>query len=284
MHTVWKGAISFGLVHVPIKMHAATEDRDIHFRQLHKDCGMPIKYEKTCPHCDKPVAAEEIVKGFEYEKDRYVVVKEEDLEAIQPDSAKVIKILDFVDLVEIDPIYFIKPYYLSPDMTGGGAYTLLLEAIKQTGKIGIATINIRNKTNLAAIRVVENCLCLETMNFPDEIRAISQVPNLPKVTQVNDRELDMAKMLVQQLSEPFDASKYTNEYRAALLDLIERKAAGEQSDIVTAPAAAGQSKVIDLMEALQASLQAVQAHVDPGPSTKKPKKKSTTAKKAKGTA
>lgn len=275
MHTVWKGAISFGLVHVPVKMHTATEDRDIHFRQLHKECGMPIKYEKTCPHCSKEVGSDDIVKGFEYEKDKYVIVKHEEMEALKPEAARTIKILDFVDLTEIDPIYFVKPYYLSPDMAGAGAYRLLLEAIEQTGKIGIAKINIRDKSSLAAIRVLDNCLCLETMNFPDEIREISQVPNLPQNTVVNDKELEMAKMLVEQLSEPFDAAKYTDEYRAALIDLIENKVAGENPDVVRAPVTAGPSKVIDLMAALQASLQAVQTPAD---QKDQPKKRRTTKK------
>lgn len=272
MHTVWKGAISFGLVHVPVKMHAATEDKDIHFRQLHKECNMPIGYEKKCSHCNKEVKAEDIVKGFEYEKDKFVIVKDEELEALKPESARVIKILDFVDLAHIDPIYFVKPYYLSPDMSGSSAYSLLVEAIKQTGKIGIAKINIRSKSNLAAIRVVENCLCLETMHFPDEIRAINQVPNISQQIEVNDKELQMAITLVEQLSEEFDASKYTDEYRIALSELIEQKVAGESIDIVNAPAAT-KTNVIDLMSALQASLDATK------PQPPAPKKKRTTKKK-----
>jgi len=273
MHTVWKGAISFGLVHVPVKMHAATEDKDIHFRQLHKECSMPIGYEKRCPHCDKEVKAEDIVKGYEYEKNKYVIIKEDELEAIKPESARTIKILDFVDLADIDPIYYEKPYYLSPDMAGAGAYTLLMEAIKQTGKIGIAKINIRSKSNLAAIRVVDNCLCLETMHFPDEIRAINQVPNLPQSTDVNEKELEMAKTLVEHLSEKFEPTKYTDDYRIALYELIEQKIAGESLDIVDAPAAAAKTNVIDLMAALKASIEAAKP---PAPTKRKrPAKKST---------
>lgn len=271
MHTVWKGAISFGLVHVPVKMHSATEDKDIHFRQLHKECGMPISYEKKCAHCSKEIRSEDIVKGFEYEKDKFVIVKEEELAAIQPESARLIKILDFVDLTDIDPIYYEKPYYLSPDMAGASVYSLLVEAIKQTGKIGIAKISIRSKSSLAAIRVVDNCLCLETMHFPDEIRAISQVPNLPQQTDVTDKELDMAKTLIEQLSEKFDATKYTDEYRIALTELIEQKIAGESVDIVNAPVAT-KSNVIDLMAALQASIEATK------PQTAAPKKKRKTKK------
>ncbi|MFC6334675.1 Ku protein [Paenibacillus septentrionalis] len=272
MHTVWKGAISFGLVHVPVKMHAATEDKDIHFRQLHKECKMPISYEKKCPHCDKEVKAEDIVKGFEYEKDKFVIVNQEELEAIKPESARTIKILDFVDLKEIDPIYFEKPYYLSPDMAGSDAYSLLMEAIKQTGKIGIAKINIRSKSSLAAIRVVDNCLCLETMHFPDEIRAINQVPNLPQQTSVSDKELEMAKMLVEQLSEEFDPTKYTDDYRIALYELIESKITGESVDIVSTPAAA-KTNVIDLMAALKASIEATKPEPPAAPKRKRRTKK-----------
>ncbi|CAM3945885.1 Ku protein [Paenibacillus alkaliterrae] len=270
MHTVWKGAISFGLVHVPVKMFTATEDKDIHFRSLHKECGMPISYAKTCRHCDKEIGPDEIVKGFEYEKDKYVIVKEEELEKIKPESAKTIQILDFVDLSEIDPLYFQKAYYLSPDMAGAGAYSLLLEAIKQTGKIGIAKISIRSKSSLAAIRVVDNCLCLETMHFPDEIRSISQIPNLPEQTAVNEKELSMAKTLVEQLSEKFQTEKYTDDYRLALLEMIEQKIAGESVDIVSTPAE-GRSNVIDLMAALQASLEAIKTP----PAAAKRKRKST---------
>lgn len=277
MHTVWKGAISFGLVHVPVKMHSATEDKDIHFRSLHKDCGMPISYAKTCRHCDKEIGPDEIVKGFEYEKDKYVIVKEEDLDKIKPESAKTIKILDFVDLPEIDPVYFQKAYYLSPDMTGAGAYNLLLEAIKQTGKIGIAKISIRSNSSLAAIRVVGNCLCLETMYFPDEIRSISQVPNLPEQPNVTEKELSMAKMLVEQLSEKFQPEKYTDDYRIALIELIEQKIAGESIDIVAPPAAA-RANVIDLMAALQASLEATKT---PSANAAPKRKRSSASKKAK---
>jgi DNA end-binding protein Ku len=255
MQTVWKGAISFGLVHVPVKMFTATEDKDIHFRQLHKGCGTPISYAKSCRLCNKEVTPEDIVKGFEYEKDTYAIIKDEEIEAIQPDAIKTIQILDFVDLPEIDPIYYEKPYYLTPDMAGAGAYNLLLEAIKQTNKIGIAKISIRSKSSLAAIRVVDNCICLETMHFPDEIRSLSQVPNLPTQTTVNEKELTMAKMLVEQLSAPFDAAKYTDDYRIALQQLVQDKIAGKSPDIINAPAVE-RTNVIDLMAALQASLEA----------------------------
>jgi DNA end-binding protein Ku len=278
MHTVWKGAISFGLVHVPVKMFTATEDKDIRFRTIHKACGTPISQTRRCSHCDQEVAPEELAKGFEYERGKFVLFTDEEIDALKPDSARVIQILDFVDLHEIDPIYFVKPYYLSPDMAGGSAYSLLVEAIKQTGKIGIANISIRSKSSLAAIRVVDNCLCLETMHFPDEIRPISNVPNLPEAVEVNDKELQVAKLLIEQLSEPFAPDKYTDDYRAALLDAIEHKISGESLDIVAAPSDTG-SNVIDLMAALQASLEAVKIPTDSGKADKPAKEAAKSAAK-----
>ncbi|QMV43248.1 non-homologous end joining protein Ku [Cohnella cholangitidis] len=256
MHTVWKGAISFGLVHVPVKMFTATEDKDVHLRLIHKECGTPIANVRTCPHCEKEVQREEISKGYEYEKGRFVLFDSDELDAIKPENTRTIQILDFVDLTEIDPLYYQKAYYLSPDQAGSGAYNLLLEAMRQSGKIGIAKIAIRSKSSLAAIRAVDNCICMETMHYPDEIRSLQLVPNLPEQTTVNERELSMAKMLIEQLSTPFDPAKYTDDYRIGLQEAIQRKISGEGPDIVTAPAAE-RTNVIDLMAALQASLEAV---------------------------
>lgn len=258
MHTVWKGAISFGLVHVPVKMFTATEDKDIHLRYIHKPCGTPIAYTRSCPHCQREAEWEEITRGYEYEKGRFVLFEADELDAIKPENTRTIQILDFVDLTEIDPIYFQKAYYLSPDQAGAGAYNLLLEAMRQSGKIGIAKIAIRSKSSLAAIRAVENCICMETMFYPDEIRSLQLVPNLPAQTAVNERELNMAKMLIDQLSAAFDPEKYTDDYRIALQEAIQRKIAGKGVDVVTAPAAE-RTNVIDLMAALQASLEAVKA-------------------------
>jgi len=275
MHTVWKGAISFGLVHVPVKMFTATEDKDVRFRSIHKECGTPINHVRTCPHCDREVQLEEISKGFEYEKGKFVLFSEEEIDALKPESARVIQILDFVDLTDIDPLYYQKAYYLSPDMSGSSAYSLLVEAIRQTGKIGIAKVSIRSKSSLAAIRVVDNCLCMETMHYPDEIRSLSQVPNLPEAVQVSDKELQMAKMLIEQLSEKFQPEKYTDDYRIAMLEAIQSKVSGEGIDVVSAPAE-GRTNVIDLMAALQASLEAAKTTSTP------PKgKRKTASRKAK---
>ncbi|PNQ84561.1 non-homologous end joining protein Ku [Paenibacillus polymyxa] len=267
MHTVWKGAISFGLVHVPVKMFSATEDKDISMRYIHKECGSPLSYVRKCPVCDKEVEWEEIGKGYEYEKGKFVMFDKEELEQVSGQADKNIVILDFVDLQEIDPIYFQKTYYLSPDQAGSNAYKLLMNAMKDTGKIGIAQISIRSKSSLAAIRVLDECLAVETMFYPDEIRPIAQVPNLPGQEEVKEKELTMAKMLIEQLSTPFDAAKYTDQYRERLLDLIQQKVAGEEVRIApTQP----QTNVVDLMAALQASIEAVKPVVtDPGPAAKK---------------
>lgn len=268
MHTVWKGAISFGLVHVPVKMFSATEDKDISLRYIHKECGSPLSYVRKCPVCDKEVAWEEIGKGYEYEKGKFVLFDKEELDQLTEEGSKNITILDFVDLTEIDPIYFQKTYYLSPDQSGSNAYRLLMEAMRQTGKIGIAKISIRSKSSLAAIRVLEDCLAIETIFYPDEVRPISQVPGLPEAgIVVNDKELDMAKLLISQLSTPFEPAKYTDDYRQRMLDLISHKIAGEEFHVAPTKQ---ENNVIDLMAALQASIQAVQ-HIpsDPGPSLSK---------------
>ncbi|KLU53246.1 Ku protein [Paenibacillus sp. VT-400] len=271
MHTVWKGAISFGLVHVPVKMFSATEDKDISMRYIHKVCGSPLAYVRQCPSCEVDVKWEEITKGYEYEKGKFVLFEKDELEALNDSTSKTITILDFVDLTEIDPIYFQKTYYLSPDQAGGNAYQLLMNAMRDTGKIGIAKISIRSKSSLAAIRVLEDCLSMETIFYPDEIRPVSQVPNLPEVQNVNEKELTMAKLLIDQLSTPFEPGKYTDDYRSKLLDLIQHKVAGEEIKIAPAKP---EANVMDLMAALQASIEAVKPiPADPGTTTAKPKKR-----------
>ncbi|WP_261302673.1 Ku protein [Paenibacillus andongensis] len=253
MHTVWKGAISFGLVHVPVKMFSATEDKDISMRYIHKTCITPLSYVRKCQTCEKEVEWEEISKGYEYEPGRFVIFEKDELENISGEANKEIKILDFVNLTDIDPVYFQKTYYLGPGDTGSGAYHLLLDSMRQTGKIGIAKVSIRSKSSLAAIRVIENCLAMETIFYPDEIRPISQVPGLPEKVTVNEREMEMAKMLISQLSTPFEPEKYKDEYRGRLLEAIEHKVAGEE---VQAAPSLQKTSVIDLMAALQASLDA----------------------------
>lgn len=254
MHTMWKGSISFGLVNIPVKMFSATEDKDIRFRYLHKDCGTPVKYVKMCPTCDREVEAADIVKGYEYEKGRFVVIHEEDIESIMPETRKSIEILDFVNLEQIDPIYFDKTYFLSPNETGDKAYTLLREAMNRTGKIAIAKITIRSKESLAAVRLYKNAIVMETIFYPDEVRSVEHVPGLPGQVELNESEMNMAVQLIENLATDFAPEKYTDDYRAKLTELIHAKIEG--AEIQEAPEAPRLGKVVDLMAALQASLEA----------------------------
>ncbi|RNB88043.1 Ku protein [Brevibacillus nitrificans] len=253
MHTVWKGSISFGLVNIPVRMFTATEERDIRFRQLHKDCNTPIKYAKMCPHCEREIEPSEIVRGYEYEKGHFVIIDDADLEAITPETRRAIEILDFVDLTEIDPIYFDKSYFLSPQETGDKAYALLRAAMEQTGKIAIAQVTMRNRQSLAVIRLYEHCIMLETIYYPDEVRPVHQVPALPDTgIALAENELKMATELINNMSVPFDPSKYTDEYRSELQAMIEKKLEGQE--IATSPAVP-RTNVIDLMQALKESLE-----------------------------
>ncbi|HBI04896.1 MAG TPA: Ku protein [Paenibacillaceae bacterium] len=264
MNTMWKGSISFGMVNIPVKMFAATEEKDIRFRMLHKEYHVPIKYKKTCEQCEGEVTPQDIVKGYEYEPDHYVIVEENEIENITPKTRKTIEIVDFVDLKEIDPIYFDKSYYLSPHETGDKAYALLRSAMENTGKIGIAKITIRSKQNLACVRVYGNSIVLETLYYPDEVRGQAMVPGLLGDLELSEKELTMAQQLIEQLTTSFDPSRYKDEYREQLEDLIRKKMEGET---VGVNVAAPQAKVVDLMEALKASLDAA----------KKDKKQTTAA-------
>lgn len=254
MHTMWKGAISFGLVNIPIKMFTATEEKDIRFRFLHKECNTPLKYQKTCPTCRREVNESEIVRGYEYEIGHFIIMTDNDISALQSEvDNKTIEILDFVNLPEIDPIYFDKSYYLAPQETGNKAYTLLLRAMQDTGKIAVAKMTIRNKQTLAALRVYQNVLVMETIFYPDEVRATSLIPGLAEKADVVAKELDIATRLIETLTAPFNPEKYHDEYRAALRELIDKKIEGKEIEV--APEAPHKN-VIDLMEALQASLNA----------------------------
>ncbi len=256
MRTIWKGAISFGLVNVPVKLYTATETNDIKFNFLHAKCRTPIKYEKRCPVCDVVVPAEEIVRGYEYEKGRYIILNEADFAEIEIEQTRSVDIIDFVDLTEIDPIYFAKAYFLVPGDGGQKAYALLRQAMQDSGKIGIAKVVIRSKQHLAAVRVYKNCLAMETMYFPAEIRSPAALPELEHEVKLSEHELRMAVELIENLAAEFDPGKYSDDHRQALLDIIEAKIAGKEVEGVEARPEAG--KVIDLMEALRASINLAQ--------------------------
>ncbi|MEH7441502.1 Ku protein [Bacillus sp. JJ1122] len=274
MHTIWKGSISFGLVNIPIKLHAATEDKDVKLRTLHKECNSPIKYEKVCPVCDKEVKNEDIVKAYEYTKGKFVVLDDEDLEALKKENEdKAVEIIDFVKMSEIDPIYYQRSYFMSPNESGGKAYSLLRKALEESKKVGIAKIMIRAKEQLAVIRVYDNTLVMETIHFPDEVRKTVDVPNVPSEDKVTEKELDTAIMLIDQLTTEFDPDKYHDDYRTALLELIEAKRTGKE--LVTPTEKEPVSNVTDLMAALQASIDRTK------PEKKEPVKKKKAAAKPK---
>ena len=251
MQTIWKGAVSFGLVNVPVKMFAATQDNDIRMRMLHKDYKVPIRYSRTCPKCEKEVSWNEIVKGYEYEEGHFVTFDKDELEELASKSSREIKISDFVELKEIDPIYYQKTYYLAPEETGKHAYRLLVRALEDSKKIGIANVTIRNKSSLAAVRVIDGVLSMSTMFYAEEIRPKEQLPNLPENEKIDKRELDMAKMLIEQLTTEFEPDKYEDEYRDRLMEAIEDKVEGKE---VTVAPEEKVTNVLDRMDALQASL------------------------------
>jgi len=254
MRALWRGSISFGLVNVPVKMYAATERKNLSFRQIHRECGTPIRYEKVCPFCNRKVEDEEIARGYEYEKGKFVVIEDKDLEAIPDETVRTIDIVDFVDLREIDPIYFDHSYYLGPEGTGQKAYLLLIEALKKTGKIAIAKVMIRSKYSLACLRPFgENHLIMETMFYPDEVRDAGEI-ELSTNIKLHENEIKMAVQLINSLSTKFIPEKYTDEYRKALLEIIKAKVEGQEVKIP----AAKEEKVVDLMEALRASLALVE--------------------------
>lgn len=275
MHTVWKGSISFGLVNIPIKLHTATENKDIKLRQLHKECHTPISYAKVCEGCKQEVKNEDIVKAYEYSKNKFVILDEEELEKLKKENEdKAVEIIDFVKLEEIDPIYFERSYFMAPDSGGGKAYSLLREALHESGKIGVAKIMIRSKEQLAIVRVYNETLIMETIHYPDEVRSTADVPNIPTEQSVVKKELDTALMLVDQLTTTFEPDKYTDEYRTALMELIEEKKAGNNVVSTTEKQTELPSNVTDLMSALQASLDKTKKK-KPAPRKRTPKAKTS---------
>jgi len=250
---MWKGSISFGLVNIPIKLHAATEDKDIKFRSLHDKCHTPIKYEKMCPTCEKELDMKEIVKGYEVSKGKYVIVEDDELKALSEGGGeKAVVMIDFIKVSEIDPIYFNRSYYMSPDGGGAKAYGLLRRALIESEKAGLAKIMLRSKEQLAVIRVYEGVLLMETIHYPDEVRNVKEVPNIPASDEVSKKEIDTAILLIDQLTTTFEPEKYKDDYREKVIQLIESKTNGKEMVSVKEKEPAKQ--MTDLMAALQASI------------------------------
>jgi DNA end-binding protein Ku len=253
--SIWRGAISFGLVNVPVKLYSAVSKKTVRFNQLHEADGARIQQKRVCSKDGEEVPYEEIVKGFEISPDHYVMITNDELEAIDPKKTRTIDIEDFVDLDEIDPLYYEHPYYLAPDTGASKAYKLLLAALTETNKVAIARVVIRSKEYLTAIRPAGDVLTMETMLFGDELIDPSQIDELPEEdVRATDREVAMARQLIESQATEFDPTRYRDEYRERVLELIEQKAEGREIAVQAAPEAP--TEVPDLMAALEASLAA----------------------------
>jgi DNA end-binding protein Ku len=287
--SIWTGAISFGLVNVPVKLYSAVSKKTVRFHQLHESDGVRIQQKRVCPADGEEVSFDQIVKGYEITPDQYVVVTPEELEAIEPRKTKTIDIEDFVDLEDIDPIFYDHPYYLLPGTGAAKPYKLLVTAMEDAGKVAIARVVIRQKEQLVAIRPTGDLLTMETMNFADEVIPHDRFDEAPGAdVDTNKREVDMARQLIESLSAEFDPSKYTDTYRERVLELIEQKAEGKE--IAVQPTEEPQ-EVPDLMAALEASVNAARQNRESGgrpsgngASASKPKKSSKPKAKPKAKA
>jgi DNA end-binding protein Ku len=254
---IWSGAISFGLVNIPVKLYSAVSRKTVRFHQIDAESGQRIRQQRVNPASGDEVPYEQIVKGYEISPDKYVTITPEELEALEPQKTRTIDIEEFVDLEQIDPIYYDHPYYLVPDKGAGKAYKLLLDAMREADKVAIARVVIRSKENLVALRSYDGAITMETMLFPDEVvqpESIEELSAIDGEVKTTKRELDMAKQLIESLSADFDPSDYRDEYRERVLDMIERKAAGET---ITVEAPEPERKEVpDLMASLEASISA----------------------------
>ena len=252
MRPIWKGAITFGLISIPVRLYSAVESKSIKFHQLHAEDGGRIRYKRECSKCGREVGWDDIIKGYEYSKDHYVRFSDEELEALDVDSIKAIDVVTFVPLDKIDPIYFNKTYYVAPEASGLKAYKLLADALQAEGQVGIAKVALRDKEHLATVRLKDDVFVLETMHWPDEIRE-AEFEELDMKVDVRDPEVKMARQLIQQLSGEFHPDEFHDDYRERLQNLAERKIEGQEIT-VSAEAEEEAAPVVDLMEALKASV------------------------------
>ncbi len=270
---VWSGTISFGLIAIPIKLFHAVSKKSVSFNQLDERTMSRIKLKKVSAEDGSEVPDESIVKGYEISKGRYILVDPDELEPFIPSATKTIELEEFVDLVEIDPVYFDSPYIVAPDKTPK-PYVLLARAMEEAGKVAIGRFVMRNKQYVAALRAVDGTLMMSTMVFADEVVNLNGIEELDTLTtvEVSPKEVLMAEALVDSLSAEFEPEKYRDAYREQVLDLIERKAAGEEFETPVAPAAAA-PQVVDLMAALEASVKAAKAARKRHPANPEPESK-----------
>ncbi|MGA8363446.1 MAG: Ku protein [Solirubrobacteraceae bacterium] len=255
--SMWMGTLNFGLVSMPVKLYSAVTNKSVHFNQLHGADHARIQQKRVCSADGEEVPFEEIIKGYELAPERYVVIEDAELAALAPEATRTIEIEDFVELEEIDRIYFDQPYYIVPNRGGARSYKLLLQAMRETGKVAIARVVLRSRERLVAVHPREDVLMMTTLTYADEVNPTSELRELggeEESAAVGERELDVAKRLVESLAEPFDITRYRDTYREAVLDLVDRKASGEE--IVVEPRPAVETlQAPDLMGALQASLE-----------------------------
>ncbi|HYN49508.1 MAG TPA: Ku protein [Thermoleophilaceae bacterium] len=276
---IWSGAISFGLVNIPVKLYSAVSRKTVRFHQIDAESGARVR-QKRVGGDGEEVAYEQIVKGYEIGPDRYVTISPEELESLEPQKTRTIDIEDFVELEDIDPMFYDHPYYLAPDTGAAKAYRLLVDAMDSAGKVAIARVVLRSKEHLVAIRPRSGVLAMETMLFADEVISPDALDELSGDGEVetSDRELAMAQQLIESLTSEFEPEKYRDEYRERVLDLIERKAQGE-TVVIEAPAEEP-AKVPDLMAALEASIASAKGQSKPKPKRKRPPAKKKAAAKA----
>ena len=255
MRPIWTGSIGFGLVNIPIALYAATRREELKFRLLRKDDLSPVNYKRVAEKDGKEVPWNQIVKGYEYEKGKYVVLRDEDFQRVDLEATQTVDIQDFVDLEEIDPMYFYKPYYLEPQKGGDKAYALLRDALKDTNKVGVAKVVIKTRQYLAGVKPEDGALVLELMHFADEL-ADSEKLHVPRKLEVGKREMDMARSLIGSMTSKWQPEKYKDDYREALMEVIEEKVEAGGKEIEEKPKKAPKpTKVIDLVSVLQKSLE-----------------------------
>src|SRR5437868_15071822 len=252
---IWKGSISFGLVNIPIALYPATRREELKFRLLRKTDLSPVNYKRVAEKDGKEVPWDQIVKGYEYEKDKYVVLRDDDFQRVDLEATQTVDIQDFVDLEEIDPMFFYKPYYLEPQKGGDKAYALLRDSLKDTNKVGVAKVVIKTRQYLAGVKPEDGVLVLELMHFADEL-ADAEKLHLPKKMEVGKREMSMAKSLIDGMASKWEPEKYKDDYREALMEVIEEKVEAGGKEIEEKPRKTPKpTKVIDLVKVLQQSLE-----------------------------
>jgi DNA end-binding protein Ku len=278
MRTIWNGSISFGLVNIPIGLALATQRDDVSFRTLHRECGTPIKQKRWCPHHEREVEADELVKGWEVAKGEYVIVEESDLESVALQRSQSIEIIRFVKLEDVDPVYFDRTYYLAPAAADAQRrpYVLLLRAMQETGMAAVGKFVLWGKENLCLIRAQGDTLALELLFFADDVRSKAEIEEAVEATEVRDAELGLAEQVINSLVGEWEPQDFENEYRRDLRAMLDAKLSGEQ---ITRPEPVAETPVIDLMEALRRSVAEVQTAKKPKAAPKSGSRRKAAARK-----